>query len=88
MINKLKETENSARTNELKSSQKMKLDVTNVFSKVSDLYDAGRIKFFSDFGKMAVERMNIKPDTKVLDIATGRGAILFPAYNKVGKKGF
>ncbi len=68
-------------------STEIKLNTANLFSKVSELYDSGRNKFFSDFGKLAVEKMDIKPGSKILDIASGRGAILFPAYENVGFDG-
>lgn len=68
-------------------TEDIKSNISNVFSTVSDLYDSGRNKFFSDFGKLIVEEMNLDSNSKVLDIATGRGAILFPAYNELGEKG-
>ncbi len=72
---------------ETEKSKEIKLSTANVFSQVSELYDSGRNKFFSDFGKLAVEKMDIKPGSKILDIASGRGAILFPAYEQVGLDG-
>lgn len=44
-------------------------------------------KFFSAMGKRVVELAEIQPGHRVLDVAAGRGAILFPAANKAGSTG-
>lgn len=43
--------------------------------------------FFPYFGKRAVELVNVPSGSRVLDVGTGRGTLLFPAVNKVGPKG-
>jgi len=44
-------------------------------------------RFFSGMGKRLVEIADIQPGQRVLDVAAGRGALLFPAANKAGSKG-
>lgn len=70
-----------------KKNEDAKLNITKAFSKVSGVYDSGRNQFFSDFGKIAAEKMQMRSDSTVLDIATGRGAFLFPASKCLGVSG-
>jgi len=51
-------------------------------------YDQVGFRYFSHFGKRLVELTGIPEKAKVLDIATGRGASLFPASQKVGSEGY
>jgi ubiquinone/menaquinone biosynthesis C-methylase UbiE len=43
--------------------------------------------FFQYFGKELVDFAGIDAGARLLDVATGRGAVLFPAIEKVGQKG-
>ncbi len=61
--------------------------ITGVFSRSAELYDQIGPKFFSHYGNRVVAHANIAPGTAVLDIACGRGALLFPAQKKVGQSG-
>src|SRR6187431_1933792 len=42
---------------------------------------------FAHFGQRLVEVVGIEPGQRVLDVATGRGAVLFPAIERVGTTG-
>ena len=42
---------------------------------------------FAHFGERLVEVVGIEPGHRVLDVATGRGAVLFPAMERVGTTG-
>src|SRR5687768_2510098 len=42
---------------------------------------------FAHFGRRLVEVVGIEPGQHVLDVATGRGAVLFPAIERVGTAG-
>ena len=42
---------------------------------------------FAHFGHRLVEVVGIEPGQRVLDVATGRGAVLFPAIERVGTTG-
>lgn len=58
---------------------------TGVYGRGAATY--GRVKFFSHWGRRLVELANIPRGARVLDVATGRGAALFPAAEQVGSRG-
>lgn len=60
----------------------------NIFDKVAPIYSSTGPKYFEYIGQKLVELSKIEPDTKILDIATGRGASLFPAAEKTGQHGY
>ncbi len=47
----------------------------------------GGIRYFPIFGRWLVDSGQIHSGNKVLDVACGRGAVLFPAAEKVGQQG-
>ena len=57
-----------------------------LFNKVSPDYDSGP-GYFAYFGRRLVELADIRVGACVLDIASGRGAVLFPAAARVGTGG-
>jgi ubiquinone/menaquinone biosynthesis C-methylase UbiE len=57
-----------------------------LFNLVSQDYDSGP-GCFAHFGRRLVEAAGIKAGARVLDIASGRGAVLFPAAERVGGSG-
>lgn len=57
-----------------------------LFNTVSPDYDSGP-GCFAHFGRRLVEVAGIKAGARVLDIASGRGAVLFPAAERVGAGG-
>lgn len=61
--------------------------VVGVFSRAAATYDRIGPQFFAHFGKVLVERAALTPGADVLDVATGRGAVLFPAERQVGARG-
>jgi ubiquinone/menaquinone biosynthesis C-methylase UbiE len=58
-----------------------------IFSRVAENYDRVGPRYFSYFGRRLVELAELRPGAKVLDLATGRGAVLFPALEKIGPEG-
>ncbi len=58
-----------------------------VFSEAASTYDRIGPRYFSHFGQRLVDLAQIVPGTKVLDVAAGRGAVLFPASTRVGSRG-
>jgi len=64
-----------------------KQDVAGVFHRASSTYDHVGPRFFSHFGRKLVEHAALPLHARVLDVATGRGAVLFPAAEAVGPKG-
>ncbi len=62
--------------------------ISGLFTRAAPIYDKVGFKSFSYFfGKRLVELIEITEKAKVLDIAAGRGASLFPAIKKVGPNG-
>lgn len=49
-------------------------------------YDSGP-GVFAHFGRRLVAAADIAPGSRILDVASGRGAVLFPAAEKVGATG-
>ena len=56
------------------------------FNTVAAEYDAGP-GCFAHFGRRLVSVAEIQPGQRVLDVASGRGAVLFPCAERVGQTG-
>jgi ubiquinone/menaquinone biosynthesis C-methylase UbiE len=56
-----------------------------VFTRSASSYE--RIRYFPIFGMWLVEMAQIPEGSKILDVACGRGAVLFPAAERVGPAG-
>ena len=61
--------------------------VSEIFDRTASEYGKKSSSFFGYFGKRLVEHVNVLPGQHVLDIATGRGAVLFPLADAVGPLG-
>jgi ubiquinone/menaquinone biosynthesis C-methylase UbiE len=57
------------------------------FDRVAPDYDAGGPGCFAHFGRRLTEVVGVEPGQRVLDVATGRGAILIPAAERAGTAG-
>ncbi|HLF75560.1 MAG TPA: methyltransferase domain-containing protein [Anaerolineales bacterium] len=64
-----------------------KQGVAGIFGRAASTYDRVGPRFLSHFGRRLVELAEIPNGASVLDIATGRGAVLFPAAEVVGSSG-
>jgi ubiquinone/menaquinone biosynthesis C-methylase UbiE len=60
--------------------------VAKVFSDSADSYDQV-IEFFAPFGRALVAAADLPRGARVLDVACGRGACLYPALEAVGPEG-
>ena len=58
-----------------------------VFSRAAPDFDRVGPRFFSQSGLRLVELANIPESSRILDVACGRGAVLFPVSEKVGADG-
>lgn len=67
--------------------RKMKEDVAGLFDRVASTYDRVGPRFFSHFGRRLVKLAQIPTGADVLDVAAGRGAVLYPAAERVGPHG-
>jgi ubiquinone/menaquinone biosynthesis C-methylase UbiE len=57
------------------------------FNSIVADYDAAGPGCFAHFGRRLVAVAGVEPGQRVLDVATGRGAVLFPAAERVGAAG-
>lgn len=64
-----------------------KKKIAEVFSRAAETYDRVGPRFFSYFGRRLVDLAVVELGAKVLDAASGSGAILFPAAQQVGPEG-
>jgi O-methyltransferase/aklanonic acid methyltransferase len=67
--------------------QQFKDNVIGMFDRAAPSYGQVGIKQFTYFGNLLVERLNVPAGGQALDIAAGRGAILFGLAEKVGESG-
>lgn len=65
----------------------MKQEVAEVFSRAAPTYDRVGPRFFSYFGRRLVELARLPNGARVLDVATGGGAVLFTAAEAAGPQG-
>jgi ubiquinone/menaquinone biosynthesis C-methylase UbiE len=61
--------------------------VVGVFSRAGPTYDRIGPQVFAHFGERLIELTRPATDAAVLDVATGRGAVLLPAARQVGPGG-
>src|SRR5215207_1191308 len=66
-------------------SQNKKDTLRGVFTRSASSYE--RIRYFPVFGEWLVEVAQIPEGATILDVACGRGAVLFPAAERVGPGG-
>ncbi|MDQ2679225.1 MAG: class I SAM-dependent methyltransferase [Actinomycetota bacterium] len=60
---------------------------TGIFDRAAETYDQVGVDFFSTFGERLVQLAALSPGERVLDIGSGRGAVLFPAAEAVSPSG-
>jgi ubiquinone/menaquinone biosynthesis C-methylase UbiE len=65
----------------------IKKNITDLFNKVSTVFDSNGPRYFAYFGGELVEHAGVKEGQKVLDVASGKGASLFVSAEKVGENG-
>ena len=61
--------------------------IVGVFSRAAATYDRIGPRFFAYFGQRLVAQAHLAPGAAVLDVAAGRGAVLFPAAQQVSPGG-
>ena len=73
--------------NDPSEAMERKQAVAGIFHRASSTYDHVGPSFFSYFGRKLVEHAALPRNARVLDVASGRGAVLFPAAEAVGPNG-
>jgi ubiquinone/menaquinone biosynthesis C-methylase UbiE len=61
--------------------------IAGVFDRSSETYDAVGVAFFTTFAHQLLADVKLAPGERVLDVGCGRGAVLFPAAERVGESG-
>jgi len=61
--------------------------VAGVFDRAATTYDNVGVEFFSTIGRLLVADADIRSGERVLDVGCGRGAVLFPAAERVAPEG-
>lgn len=61
--------------------------IEQIFDGAAARYDREGPKVFEKFGGQLVEALNLVGGERVLDVATGKGAVLIPAAERVGRYG-
>jgi SAM-dependent methyltransferase len=69
------------------NAEDRKAQVRAMFDRLAADYDAAGPGCFAYFGRRLVEAVGIEPGQRVLDVASGRGAVLFPAAERVAETG-
>ncbi len=72
----------------MNENEQRKQACSGVFGRAAATYDTIGPQFFAAFGRRLVELADIPISARVLDVATGRGALLFPAAEHVGASGY
>ena len=57
--------------------QRQKAEIASLYSRVASTYGRVGPDLFSPIGSWLVGLMQLSPGAQVLDVATGRGAVLF-----------
>ena len=71
----------------MNAQEQQKVQTRDSFNRAAPHYDEVGPGAFAHYGRRLVELVGIAPGQRVLDVATGRGAVLFPATAAVGATG-
>jgi len=64
-----------------------KENIEQIFNGAAASYDRIGPSIFAEFGERLVRRIPLRPGMRVLDVATGNGAVLLPVSDRVGPEG-
>ena len=64
-----------------------KQKAAKTYNEAAEHFDAAPVAFWARYGRRTVERLNLQPGAKVLDVGCGTGASVFPAAEAVGPTG-
>jgi O-methyltransferase/aklanonic acid methyltransferase len=61
--------------------------ISQTFDRAAACFDRSPVDFFTPLGQRLVDRAELRPGERILDIGCGRGACTFPAREAVGLEG-
>ncbi len=64
-----------------------KQDIEEIFDGAAARYDHEGPNVFTQFGAHLVDLLNVMGGERILDVATGKGAVLIPCAERVGRFG-
>jgi ubiquinone/menaquinone biosynthesis C-methylase UbiE len=73
---------------EMETSDEAKVRAASTYNAASDHYDDPANAFWQRFGRRTIERLDLRPGSRVLDACCGSGASAIPAAEAVGATGF
>jgi ubiquinone/menaquinone biosynthesis C-methylase UbiE len=73
---------------EMGTSEEAKGRAALTYNSASDHYDDPANSFWQRFGRRTIERLDLRPGSRVLDVCCGSGASAIPAAEAVGATGF
>ena len=68
--------------------EQLKHEIVGVYDRAAHLYDQVGARLFTYYADILIDKLDIPSGVRILDIATGRGALLFAAAEKVGANGY
>lgn len=64
-----------------------KREIAGMYDRAASLYGQVGIEMFTYYANRLIDKLNIPTGARILDVATGRGALLFAAAEKAGPTG-
>ena len=71
----------------MKTPEDVKARVSAAYHSAADFYDHAANSFWDRFGRRTIERLGIRPGSRVLDLCCGSGASALPAARAAGPAG-
>ena len=69
------------------TDEQAKQYVAGIFDRASETYDQTGVDYFGALGRLVASAAQLRPGERVLDVGSGRGAVLLPAAEAVGSLG-
>src|SRR3954453_10543312 len=70
------------------TDDQIKQKIAGIFDRASETYEQTGVDYFGPLGRLLVGAARLSSGERVLDVGSGRGAVLLPAAEAVGPGGF